>query len=157
MRPGATSSWVALVAATTLGDASAATLQAEVRAYGLPYGAYRLVVQSYDRDGSRTDDPMPSRRERPVGSVQREVTADELRTGVRVSVLEFRDAQPSRKNTSMRDGMLVVAWVEASGADLEFDGRTARPRPGNVYGLARRAREQGAVLIRLDRKFERLG
>jgi hypothetical protein len=100
---------------------------------------------------------MPSRRERPVGSVQREVTADELRSGVRVSVLEFRDAQPSRRNAAVRDGTLVVAWVEASGADLEFDGRTARPRPGSVYGLARRDPEQGAVLIRLDRKVERIG
>jgi hypothetical protein len=44
-----------------------------------------------------------------------------------------------------------VAWIEAGHPDLEFDGRQARPQPGSMYGVARRAANQDSVQIRLDR------
>jgi hypothetical protein len=45
----------------------------------------------------------------------------------------------------------VVAWIEAGGPDLEFDGRTARPRLGSVYGVVKRGARQDVVQISLDR------
>jgi hypothetical protein len=143
-RTAAAGSWLALLAATTLGDA-ADTLHAEVRADGLRDGAYRLVVQSYDA----TDGQVPSREARPVGSLQRAVTADELRRGVHVNLLELReragDAQVGRPT--------VVAWIEVGEPDLEFDGRTARPQPGSTFGVVERASNQDAVQISLNRKI----
>jgi hypothetical protein len=140
----AAGSWLALLAATTLGD-GADTLRAEVRADGLRDGAYRLVVQSYDASDGR----VPSREARPVGSLQRSVTADELRHGVYVNLLELRPA--TGESTSARP--MVVAWIEAGEPDLEFDGRTARPRPGNVYGVALREGHQDNIQISLNRKL----
>ncbi len=139
VRTAAAGSWLALLAATTLGDA-ADTLRAEVRATGLSGGGvYRLVVQSYDATG---------RDARPVGSVQRSVSADQLRHGVNVNLLELR--QPAA--ASPVQSPLVVAWIEAGEPDLEFDGRNARPSPGSVYGVVKRAATQGVVQISLDRK-----
>jgi hypothetical protein len=137
-------SWLALLAATTLGG-GADTLRAEVKARGLAEGAaYRLVVQSYDQVGSE----LPSRFARPVGSIQRTVTADELREGVQVDLLQLR-AGADVPGPSTRP--VVVAWIESAAEDLEFDGRSARPQPGNVYGVGRRSAKQDAVQIRLDR------
>jgi len=142
-RSAAAGSWLALLAATTLGD-GADTLRAEVRADGLRDGAYRLVVQSYDT----VDGRVPSREARPVGSVQRAVTAAELREGVHVNLLELR----GRSQEASSERPVVVAWIEAGQQpDLEFDGRTARPRPGSVYGVVKRAASQDAVQISLDR------
>ena len=134
---------MALLAATTLGDV-ADTVHAEVRADGLSHGrAYRLVVQSYDASRAA----VPGRDARPVGSTQRAVTADELREGVHVDVLELRaGAAPQTLGP-------VVAWIEAGEPDLEFDGRTARPAPGSVYGVARRGARQDSVTISLNRKI----
>jgi hypothetical protein len=144
IRTAAAGSWLALLAATTLGD-GADTFHAEVRASGLSEGAYRLVVQSYDASDGR----VPGRDARPVGSVQRAVTADELRNGVRVNVLELRDSA----NESLSERPIIVAWVEAGEPDLEFDGRQARPRPGNMYGVAKRDARQDGVQISLNRKL----
>ncbi len=141
-RSVAAGSWLALLAATTLGD-GADTLHAEVRANGVRDGAYRLVVQSYDASHGR----VPGRDVRPVGSLQRSVTADELRQGVHVNLLELRE--PAAEASSERP--MVVAWIEAGEPNLEFDGRTARPRPGNVYGVARREARQDAIQISLNR------
>jgi len=117
---------MALLAAATLGDA-AETSRAEVRAEGLDEAAsYRLVVQSYDA-GPRG---LPSAKARPLGSMQRAVTAAELRRGVHVSLLEMRGDATS-------DDTTVVAWIEAGEPDLEFDAREARPTRGSVYGVAR--------------------
>jgi hypothetical protein len=139
-RTAAAGSWLALLAATTLGDA-ADTVRAEVRAQGLPSsGNYRLVVQSYDATGHDA---------RPVGSMQRAVSADELRNGVNVNLLELRQAAIQ---ASAAQSPMVMAWIEAGEPDLEFDGRTARPSPGSVYGVARRDATQGVVQIRLNRK-----
>jgi hypothetical protein len=142
-RSAAAGSWIALLAATTLGDA-AGTLHAEVRANGLASGgAYRLVVQSYDASHGR----VPGRDARPVGSVQRAVTADELRDGVHIDLLELREGAAGQ----VPGGPVVVAWVEAGDPDLEFDGRTARPAPGSVYGVTKRTADQGVVHISLNR------
>ncbi|HXN32875.1 MAG TPA: hypothetical protein VN894_13480 [Polyangiaceae bacterium] len=144
-RSAAAGSWMALLAATTLGDA-ADTLHAEVRAVGLSEGAaYRLVVQSYDE----TDGRVPGRHSRPVGSLQRAVTAAELRQGVHVDLLELRESAP----VSHADGPLVVAWIEAGEPNLEFDGRAARPAPGSVYGAVKRTARQDRVHISLNRKL----
>lgn len=141
--PAAAGSWLALVAATTLGD-GVDTVRARVQAEGLQAGtAYRLVVQSYDD----TRAGLPSAGARPVGSVQRAVTADELREGVDVSVVGMRDVAAASSGARPA----IVAWIEAGAPDLEFDGRRARPRPGSVYGTVRRALSQDAVRVRLDR------
>jgi hypothetical protein len=139
-----TPSWLALLAVATLGDA-AGTLRAEVRADGLPEGgSYRLVVQSYDgRDGQ-----LRGQRTRPLGSVQRAVTAAELRDGVQVNLLELRDAAASDADVA-----LVMAWVEAGEPDLEFDGRTAWPAPGSVYGVAKRRPNEDVIQISLNRRL----
>ena len=144
-RTATAGSWLALLAATTLGDA-ANTLRAEVRAdVGPSDGSmYRLVVQSYDK----SDGAVPSRDSRPVGSMQRSVTAEELRQGVQVNLLEIRDSLARGA-----DGQtpLVVAWIDTGASDFEFDARRARPGRGNVYGVVSRNAEQGAVQISLDR------
>jgi hypothetical protein len=143
-RSAAAGSWLALLAATTLGD-GADTLHAEVMAKGVTDGAYRLVVQSYDA----TDGRVPGRGARPVGSIQRAVTADELRQGVQVDLLELREQGAADAG---RERPMVVAWIEEGTADLEFDGRTARPVPGSVYGLVSRDAGKDAVRIRLNRR-----
>jgi hypothetical protein len=137
-------SWTALLAATTLGD-GAGTLHAEVKAEGLSEGAYRLVVQSYAKSARR----LPGQDARPIGSLQREVTADELRRGVRVNLLELREACGNDVGLSPT----VVAWIESGKPDLEFDGRKARPRAGSVYGIVKRRSPQDLVQINLDRRF----
>jgi len=140
----ASGSWMALLAATTLGVEGANTVRAEVRADDdlVESRDYRLVVQSFDGEEG-------SFRSRPVASYQRAVTAAELRGGVRVSIVELRAGAGGQKSAT--DGS-VVAWIEAGKPDLEFDGRTARPLPGSMYGLARRAPGAGPVQIRLTRK-----
>lgn len=143
-RSAAAGSWLALLAATTLGDA-ADTVRTEVRADGLSHGGrYRLVVQSYDI----SDGAVPGRYARPVGSTQRAVTADELREGVQIDLLELR---PSTDAVSGKP--LVLAWIEAGGGpDLEFDARTARPTPGSVYGLVKRDAKRDVLQINLNRR-----
>lgn len=136
---------MALLAATTLGDA-AGTLRAEVRAQGLSSEAlYRLVVQSYDASDGASG--LPADDARPVGCLQRAVTADEMRQGVRVDLLELRKGA-SRAGAQEP---VVLAWIEAGSPDLEFDGRTARPAPGSVYGVVKRSAKDGRVRISLDR------
>lgn len=132
----AAGSWLALLAAATLGD-GASTVHAEVRADDVREGAYRLVVQSYDRAGAA----------RPVGSIQRTVTADELRNGVHVNLVELRGSHAATGGTKP----VIVAWIEAGGPDLEFDGLTARPQPGSSYGVASRPAQQDVARISLNR------
>ena len=79
--------------------------------------------------------------------MQRAVTADELRSGVHVNLLELRE----RAAESGAERPMVVAWIEAGEPNLEFDGRTARPRPGSVYGVVKREARQDAVQISLNR------
>jgi hypothetical protein len=143
-RPGESGSWMALLAATTLGH-GAGTLHAEVRAEGVSEGAYRLVVQSYAETARR----LPDDDARPIGSLQRAVTADELRRGVHVNLLELREACGNDAALSPT----VVAWIESGKPDLEFDGRKARPRAGSVYGIVKRRSPEDLVQINLDRRF----
>ena len=141
-RPSAAAgSWLAIVAATTLGDA-AETVRAEIRADGALDGTYRLVVQSYESAAS----DRPGRYQRPTGSTQRVVTAAELRDGVHVGMLAFRGPVSGGVR-----GPTVLAWIETGEPDLEFDGRMARPGPGSMYGLARRAVGEDLVQVSLNR------
>ncbi len=105
-------------------------------------GVYRLVVQSY----ASPHGVVPDQTARPLGSTQRVATADELRNGVYVNLLELaRAADP-------QDKPVVVAWIEAGAPDLEFDGRTARPGPGSVFGSVKRQGDRD-VQISLKRKL----
>jgi hypothetical protein len=109
-----------LLAATTFPDAQAGTIQAEIVGDVPLAGPLRLVVQSYE-NGSDS----------PIGSVQRAVTASDLRHGVHVRLVELRDLG------ARTEASRVVAWVERGRPDLEFDARTARPSAGAFYGEAR--------------------
>ena len=127
-------SWMAILAATTFGvDAAAATVHAEVRAADeglrdLRAGQeYRLIVQTYD--GARGPNKPGAK---PIGSMQRAVTAEELRRGVRIDLFELRQAQEGRDGSPV-----VVAWIERGRPDLEFDARMARPSADALSGVAR--------------------
>jgi hypothetical protein len=116
-------SWLSLLATSSLGLARAETLVAQVVAPGLRQsrGPLRLVVQTFDGD----------RRGRPLTSVQRSVTASELRHGVRVDVVDL-----SAKQNSARP-VQVMAWVEQGEATLPFDGRRSEPGRGSLVGYGR--------------------
>src|SRR5690348_12919472 len=88
-RPGGAKSWLALVAATSLGIAYAETLRAEVKLTGdalAAGGRYRLIVQSYDKLDRASSIPSSVR---PRASVQRAVTAADLARGIRVDLIEL--------------------------------------------------------------------
>lgn len=146
-------SWLALVAATTLGAARADTVRAEIEID--PHeevaeaGRYRLIVQSYPKGHLSASVP-PNGSARPLGSTQRAVTAAELARGIRIDLVEVADDIDDAKG----DGGLVVAWIEPGEPDLEYDARRARPSPGSVWGSTRTTRDDGTVQVRLDRRFE---
>ena len=155
-RRSSVGSWMGLLAAT-LGASGASTVRAEVRAdMGLSEDRpYRLVVQSYQPS---VGGDLPSGRAKPLGSMQRSVTAAEMKQGVQVDLLELGQgdvssdgrAQSSFVDDAARGDLakaLVLAWVEEGRADLEFDGRRARPMPGSFVGAARREATQGSVRI----------
>jgi hypothetical protein len=123
-------SWMALVAATTIGLGHLDRVRAEVSADTAKLagsGRYRLVVQSYPR-GSMTAENVPRLRHKPLASAQRSVTAEELSRGVAIDVLRVGEAvDPSQ---------VIVAWIEHGEADLEFDGAEARPGAHAMYGAS---------------------
>src|SRR3954470_3128792 len=87
-------SWMALLAATSLGAGSVERMRAEVSAQDLaaPTGAgYRLIVQSY-LPSSVAANELPGVNHRPLASVQRAVTAEELAHGIAVDVLQIDEA-----------------------------------------------------------------
>jgi hypothetical protein len=134
---------MAILAATTLGRTDIGTVRAEVRA-AAPLAVddrarYRLVVQTYE-DG----EGLPTERRRPTGSVQLAVTGAELRSGVRVDLVELREPAAPRGSEPV-----VVAWVEDGQADLELDGLRARPAAGAIYGEA--PLDDGPVQIALTK------
>lgn len=135
-------SWMALVAATTLGpNAMAGTLRAQVRA-SVPLaegGEYRLVVHSYD---ARTRNELDA-TVKPVASMQRAVTAEELERGVAVDLVEVRS-----KDGASSESPLVVAWIESGKADLEFDGREARPKDASIVGVSRAEGAYASVTLK---------
>jgi hypothetical protein len=123
-------SWMALLAATTIGLGELDRVRAEVSADTTVLGnggRYRLVVQSY-ASGSVSADLAPGARQKPLASAQRSVTAEELSRGVAVDVLRVGE---SRDGTQM-----IVAWIEQGEADLEFDGAEARPSASALYGVS---------------------
>ncbi len=129
MKAASRFSWMALLAATTLGpNAVAGTLRAEVRA-AVPLQAnesYRLVVHSYDaKDGE-----LPANA-KPIGSTQIAVTAEDLKNGVAVDLVEVRSSGATGAPP------LVVAWLESGKADLDFDGREARPKDDSIVASGR--------------------
>jgi hypothetical protein len=134
-------SWMALVAATTIGlghlDRVRAEVSADSAALGPADGRYRLVVQSYARE-SVAEGNVPSVRQKPLASAQRSVTADELFRGVAVDVLRVGEASD--------DSQVIVAWIERGEADLEFDGAEARPGAAALYGAAD-SRELGSARV----------
>jgi hypothetical protein len=133
-------SWMALVAATTIGLGHLDRVRAEVSADTASLGAghrYRLVVQSY-APGSVPAGNMPSARQKPLASAQRSVTAEELSRGVAIDVLRVGEAlDPSQ---------VIVAWIEKGEADLEFDGAEARPSDSALYGTSE-SRELGSARV----------
>jgi hypothetical protein len=147
-RPGAGSvSWLALVAATSLGITHAETVRAEVKLTGDALeggGRYRLIVQSYDKLDRASFIPSSVR---PRASAQRAVTADDLARGIRIDLIELGEGDKSDDNQGV-----VVAWVEPGEANLEFDARRARPTPGSLYGVAE---SNSSVEIVLDRRLRK--
>jgi hypothetical protein len=136
-------SWLALVAATSLGT-YAETVRAEVKSSGDALaggGRYRLIVQSYDKLDRASFIPSSVR---PRASAQRAVTADDLARGIRIDLIELAEKETSG------DRGVVVAWVEPGEANLEFDARRARPTPGSLYGVAE---SDSSVEIVLDRRL----
>ena len=141
-------SWLALVAATSLGIPYAETVRAEIK---LPPealesgGRYRLIVQSYDTLGRPSLIPVG----KPRASTQRTVTPADLVDGVRIDLIELgeEDARSERR---------VIAWVEPGEANLEFDARRAKPTPGSFYGVSPSGNETNeSVEIVLDRRIRR--
>jgi hypothetical protein len=120
-----------LLAETMSPDTSANTIRAEVRADVPEAGSLRLVVQTFEEGSTR-----------PVGSVQRAVTANELRNGVHVHLVELRERGTRRREPR------VVAWVETSALD-DHDGFASKPAPGSPYGEARHTQ---SVRIVLDKR-----
>lgn len=120
-------SWIALVAATTLGAPEVGQVRAHVS--GAVAGVeplYRLVVQTY-ATGALDAEGRPSAKARPLGSVQRAVTADELARGLAVNVIQVG---PSASNA------MVVAWVEPGEPNLELGALTARPSAQAMVGVS---------------------
>jgi hypothetical protein len=142
-------SWMALVAATTLGVGSLQRVRAEVSAQ-IPTSeqsreSYRLIVQSYPRESLAQGD-LPGAHVRPIASAQRAITLEELAAGVSVDVVGLGEAT--------QEAPVVVAWVERGKPDLEYDALEARPSEGAVYGVAAAdtATGSGAQVVLSKRK-----
>jgi hypothetical protein len=104
----------------------------EIRSEGakLSRGPMRLVVQTFP----------DKKRSRPTSTTQRTVTADELRRGVHVDLIDLSGESSS--------GDHVVAWVEKGEADLECDGGRARPSEKSLVGTARRSEGRVQIVLR---------
>jgi hypothetical protein len=125
-----------LVAETTPGVGAVACERLRVRCSELgDTRTYRVVVQSYRCVDMGEE--APTRAARPLGSAQRTVDGQSLREGVDINVVH-----PSTDSET-----LIVAWVEAGGTELEFDGRRARPRANCPSGVARGGRGRRAEVV----------
>jgi len=140
-------SWLALVAATTVGVGSLhrvrAAVSVDARKLAHSGGGYRLIVQSYAPKSFGAQD-LPAQRARPLGSTQRAVTREELARGVAVDVLGVSEAG--------EDASVIVAWVERGKPDLEFDALQARPSEDAYYGVAPANEPVGATPVVLSRR-----
>jgi len=127
-------SWVALVAATTLGIAGVqrvrAAVSADPRELGDAVEGYRLIVQSY-APSSIGSGQLPGGRTRPLASTQRAITAAELARGVAVDMVGLES-----HSTPSGEAPVIIAWVERGRADLAFDGFESRPAADAFYGIA---------------------
>jgi len=125
----APSSWIALLAATSLGLSNVhcvrTTIASRSIAPDLLHGACRLIVQSYAPGAVAADQIAAGAR--PLASAQRSITSEELRQGVQIDLLHV-DGEARAEEAH------VVAWVEQGEPDLEFDARTARPGAGSMFG-----------------------
>lgn len=125
-------SWMALLAATTIGIGNLQRVRAEVSANIHAIGeaggdGYRLIVQSYPR-ASLAQGDLPRANVKPLASAQRAITLEELAHGVSVDVVGLGE-EPA-------EDAIVVAWVERGKADLDFDALQARPSADAIYGTA---------------------
>ena len=127
-------SWVALVAATTLGVAGVqrvrAAVSADPRELGHSRDGFRLIVQSY-APSSLGSGQLPAGRARPLASTQRAITPEQLARGISVDMLGLETSPGPSLETPV-----IVAWVEQGRADLDFDGLQARPAADAFYGVA---------------------
>src|SRR6187402_976931 len=108
----ASASWMALLAATSIGAVSVERMRAEVSAQDLAAATsagYRLIVQSY-APGSVSAGQLPGAGHRPLASVQRSVTAEELAHGIAVDVLQIDQVNGEQ-------APLIVAWIEHGAPD----------------------------------------
>lgn len=124
---------MSLVAATALGLTDVEAVRARIVSEPvLDPGAdsWRLVVQSYSSK-SLAERGLPDAYARPRTSTQRAITAEELRQGVDVRIVDIEGGDFADR--------VVVAWVEPGAPDLEFDGMRARPPAGAYYGVGRMA------------------
>jgi hypothetical protein len=135
-------SWMALLAVTSLGAVSVERMRAEVSAQDVAAATsagYRLIVQSYSRDSVGADQ-LPGASHRPLASVQRSVTAEELARGVAVDVLQIDQVKGGAQ--------VIVAWIEHGAPDLEFDALRARPSRGAVVGVAQASAGSAQIVLR---------
>lgn len=137
-------SWLALVAATTIGINDVDCVRAEIRGdSGLPVSgsspSYRLVVQCYAPESLRAGHL--NHYARPLGSVQRAVTPEELQRGVSVDVLQFGEEGRGKQ-------AMVVAWVEPGEPTLEYDAMLARPSADAVVGMSESYEANAQIVLR---------
>jgi hypothetical protein len=135
-------SWVALLAATSLGAVSVQHMRAQVSAQDLAAATsagYRLIVQSYSRNSVGADE-LPGASHRPSASMQRAVTAEELARGVAVDVLQIDQIKAGDQ--------VIVAWIEHGAPDLELDALRARPSRSAVVGVARASTGSAQIVLR---------
>ncbi len=136
-------SWMALLAATSLGAVSVERMRAEVSAQDLAAATsagYRLIVQSYARS-SVAGNQLPGANQRPLASVQRAVTAEELAHGIAVDVLQIDQVMNEH-------GPVIVAWIEHGAPDLELDALRARPTQSALYGVAQSSAGSAQIVLR---------
>ena len=135
-------SWMALLAATSLGAVSVERMRAEVSAQDLAAATsagYRLIVQSY-ASKSVAANQLPGANHRPLASMQRAVTAEELAHGIAVDVLQIDERSDEQA--------VIVAWIEHGAPDLELDALRARPSRGAVYGVGESTAGSAQIVLR---------
>jgi len=136
-------SWMALLAATSLGSVSVERMRARVSAQDLAAATsagYRLIVQSYAGNAVGANQ-LPGANHRPLASVQRAVTAEELAHGIAVDVLQIDQAVGAH-------APVIVAWIEHGAPDLELDALRARPSRSAVYGIAQTSGGSAQIVLR---------
>ncbi len=133
---------MSLLAATTLGVSGVDHLRARISSGDhVGDGDLRLIVQSYSKDNLDGRD-LPQQYAQPLASIQRSITAEELREGIDVSFLQLPLDGADEES-------VVVAWVEKGVPNLDLDALEARPRDGAYYGAA--VHRDGEIVLRLAR------